>query len=270
MSADPFDAFEREGWKHGRAAPYHRGLGPLTSQAVEPLLAAVAAGPGVRLLDVASGPGYCAARAAARGAQVTGADVSEEMVALAAQLHPGVPFCAADAGGLPFDHASFDAVVSSFLMPHVADLPAVVAELARVLRPGGRLALSTWDPDAPGFLRALMQAVREAGATPPTGLPAGPDFFQYAHDQEFAALLEGAGLRGATVTAHVFTHPVADLGAFLDEVVAGTVRMNALIAGQAPAVRERIAERYAELLELWRSADGFAVPFSIKVGVAAR
>jgi SAM-dependent methyltransferase len=270
MSADPFDVFEREGWQHGRAAPYHRGLGPLTSRAVEPLLDAVAAGPGMRVLDVASGPGYGAARAAARGAEVTGADVSEEMVALAAELHPGIEFRAADAARLPFPDGSFDAVVSNSLMPHVADLPAVVAELARLLRPGGRLALSTWDPDAPGFLRALMQAVREAGATPPAGLPAGPDFFQYARDDELRGLLEGAGLGGATVAAHPFTHPIADLGAFLDEVVAGTVRMNALIASQTPDVRARIAERYAELLGPWRSADGYAVPFSVKVGAAAR
>ena len=270
MSADPFDVFEREGWQHGRAAPYHHGVGPLTSQAVEPLLDAAGAGPGVRLLDVASGPGYGAARAAARGADVVGVDVSAEMVALAAELHPAIDFRVADAGALPFPDASFDAVVSNLLMPHVADLPAVAAELARVLRPGGRLALSTWDPDAPGFLRALMEAVRAAGATPPSDIPAGPEFFQYARDDEFAALLEGAGLQRATVGDARLHPPDRRPGGFLAKLVAGTVRMNALIASQTPEVQARIAERYAELLEPWRDADGFVVPFSVKVGAAER
>ena len=117
-----------------------------------------------------------------------------------------------------------------------------MAELARVVRPGGRLALTTWDADAPGFLRALMQAVADAGATPPAHLPAGPDFFQFSGDAEFAALLSGAGLEGPTVAHASFSQPVADLGAFLDSVVDGTVRMNALIAGQSPETRARISE----------------------------
>jgi protein-L-isoaspartate O-methyltransferase len=61
VTADAFDAFEREGWRRGRASPYHRGLGPLTSQAVGALLDAASVGDGAAVLDVASGPGYAAA-----------------------------------------------------------------------------------------------------------------------------------------------------------------------------------------------------------------
>jgi ubiquinone/menaquinone biosynthesis C-methylase UbiE len=270
VTADAFDVFEREGWRRGRASPYHRGLGPLTSQAVAALLDAARVGGGAAVLDVASGPGYAAARAAARGAEVTAIDVSPEMVELAASLHPGVRFEVADAGALPFADASFDAVVANFLMPHVADLPGVVAELARVVRPGGRVALTTWDPDAPGFLRALMQAVAAAGARPPEHLPAGPDFFQYAGDREFARLLVDAGLERPAVAIATFSHPVVDLDAFLSGVVDGTVRMNALIAGQSPDTRERIGQAYAERLAPWRSASGFDLPFGVKVGSAGK
>ncbi len=271
MTADAFDDFEREGWRRGRASPYHRGLGPLTSQAVGPLLDAARVAAGAAVLDVATGPGYAAAQAAARGADVTAVDVSPEMIDLAASLHPGARFEVGEAGALPFADASFDAVVANFLMPHVADLPGVVAELARVVRPGGRLALTTWDADAPGFLRALMQAVANAGATPPAHLPAGPDFFQYSGDAEFAALLSGAGLEGPTVAHASFSQPVADLGAFLDSVVDGTVRMNALIAGQSPETRARISEGYAEQLARWqRDGGGFELPFGVKVGSAGK
>jgi SAM-dependent methyltransferase len=271
VTADAFDVFEAEGWRRGRASPYHRGLGPLTSQAVRALLDAAGVHAGATVLDVASGPGYAAAQAAARGAEVTGVDVSPEMVELAASLHPGVRFEVAEARALPFADASFDAVVANFLMPHVADLPAVVAELARVVRPAGRLALTTWDPDAPGFLRALMEAVDAAGATPPAHLPAGPDFFQFSDDADFAALLSGAGLEGPAVELASFSHPVADLGAFLDSVVDGTVRMNALIAGQSPEIRARISQGYAERLAPWqRDGGGFELPFGVKVGSGAK
>jgi SAM-dependent methyltransferase len=271
VTADAFDVFEREGWRRGRASPYHRGLGPLTSQAVGALLDAARVGAGATVLDVATGPGYAAAQAAARAADVTAVDVSPEMVELAASLHPGVRFEVAEAAALPFAHASFDAVMANFLMPHVGDLPHVVAELSRVIRPGGRLALTTWDPDAPGFLRALMEAAAAAGATPPVHLPAGPDFFQYSGDAEFAALLSGAGLEGPAVTLAAFSHPVDDLEAFLDAVVDGTVRMNALIASQSPETRARISEGYAERLAPWRrDGGGFELPFGVKVGSASK
>jgi hypothetical protein len=155
-------------------------------------------------------------------------------------------------------------------MPHVADLPGVAAELARVARPGGRVALTTWDPDAPGFLRALMHAVADADAEPPEHLPAGPDFFQYARDPEFAGLLAGAGLEAPVVAIATFSHPVADLDAFLSAVIDGTVRMNALIAGQSPDTRERIRRAYAERLAPWRRGGGFDLPFGVKVGSAGK
>ena len=102
---------------------------------------------------------------------------------------------------------SFDAVVAAFLMPHVSDLPAVYTELARVVRPGGRLALATWDPEPENFTRFLFDSIAESGATPPPSLPPGPPFFQYARSDEFTALLSGAGLSDVSVSAHRL-HPL--------------------------------------------------------------
>ena len=172
--------FEWEGWSEGRAAPYHHGLGAITSRPAEALLDAAQVGEGSSMLDVATGPGYVAGRAAARGASVVGVDFSDEMLALAGSLHPSVSFRRADAGALPFADGSFDAVVAAFLMPHVSDLPAITSELARVVRPGGRLALATWDPEPETFTRFLFDSIAESGATPPASLPPGPPFFQYA------------------------------------------------------------------------------------------
>jgi len=70
IDPDAFNAFEARGWED-KAASYDRFVGDITSRFAEPLLNAVSAGPGTRLLDLATGPGYVAARAAEHGAILT-------------------------------------------------------------------------------------------------------------------------------------------------------------------------------------------------------
>lgn len=269
MTAD-FDAFERAGWSVGRAGPYHHGLGALTSRPVPALLDAAAVGPGMSVLDVATGPGYAAGAAAARGASVVGVDFSAEMLSIATALHPEVTFRQADASALPFGDGTFDSVVSSFLMPHVSDLPAVVAELTRVVSSGGRVALTTWDPEPESYLRALLEAIAESGATPPADLPPGPPFFQYAGDDEFDALLRGAGLADVSVQSVRFTHRVEDLDAFWTDLLGGTVRASALILSQATEIQAEIRRVYEGKLERWRDGRVYEVACAVKLGAATR
>ena len=267
---DAFGSFERQGWSEGRAAPYHHGLGAITSRPAEALLDLARVGSGSAVLDVATGPGYVAGRAAARGASVVGVDFSDEMLALAASLHPSVTFQQADAGELPFEDGSFDAVVAAFLMPHVSDLPAVCAELARVLRPGGRLGLATWDPEPETFTRFLFESIAESGALPPPSLPPGPPFFQYATSSEFSALLAGAGLTDVVISSLAYSHPITDFDDFWADLVGGTVRASAVIRAQSAELQERVRRMYGERLEPWRVDGGWDVPCAVKLGAATR
>jgi SAM-dependent methyltransferase len=268
--ADSFDEFERAGWRAGRAAPYHHGIGAVTTRAVPALLDAARVGPGVSVLDVATGPGYAAGEASRRGAAVCGVDFSAEMIALAGSLHAGVDFRQADAAALPFDDGAFDAVVGNFLMPHVSDLPAVVGELARVVRPGGRLALTTWDPEPESYVRFLFESIAEAGATPPPDLPPGPPFFQYAADDEFSELLRGAGLRDASVQPVRFTHRVEDLDEFWTDLLGGTVRAGIVIRAQTPGVQAEVRRVYGAKLDRWRDGTAYEVACAVKLGAATR
>src|SRR5205809_5749972 len=86
-----FHNFEHQGWQKA-AARYGPGFGDVTIQAIGPLLDAAGAGPGVRLLDVACGPGYAAAAAVERGSSVIGIDFSSEMVAIARRRSPRIEF----------------------------------------------------------------------------------------------------------------------------------------------------------------------------------
>src|SRR5713226_3772200 len=109
LSPGAFREFERQGWEKA-ARGYHDCFGRLTTQAVGPLLDAVGAGPGVRLLDVASGPGYLADAAVKRGASAVGVDFTAAMVAQARQRYPAAEYRQGDAEALPFANSSFDAV----------------------------------------------------------------------------------------------------------------------------------------------------------------
>jgi ubiquinone/menaquinone biosynthesis C-methylase UbiE len=111
--------------------------------------------PGERVLDVGVGPGLLAAemaRAVGPPGLVCGVDSSESMLALAARRATvaegaAIELRRADAVALPFDDAAFDVGVTTQVLEYVADVPAAVAELARVIRPDGRvLVLDTdWD-----------------------------------------------------------------------------------------------------------------------------
>jgi 2-polyprenyl-3-methyl-5-hydroxy-6-metoxy-1,4-benzoquinol methylase len=101
--------------------------------------------PGVRLLDLGCGEGhFAAAAAAAAGAEVLAADVAEEALRRARALHPELDLHLIDGeGGWELEDADFDVVWAGEVIEHVADTASWLSELRRVLRPGGRLLLST-------------------------------------------------------------------------------------------------------------------------------
>jgi SAM-dependent methyltransferase len=173
IDPDAFNRFEATGWEE-RADGYHRFAGAITTRVIEPLLEAAEIGRGMRVLDVATGPGYVAAACAVRGADVVGVDVAGEMVSLARRLRPEIDFRQADAEQLPFADGSFDAVLGNFFILHVGRPAQAAAELGRVLAPEGRLALSTWDaPERARLVGVLVDAVAEAGAQPPAHIRPG-------------------------------------------------------------------------------------------------
>jgi SAM-dependent methyltransferase len=112
---------------------------------------AIGASPGERILDVGCGPGFYVAELLERvgpGGQVCGADTSAPMLAIAARRaapHDNVELVEAPATALPFDSGSFDGAISVQVLEYVDDVAVALAELYRVLRPGGRVVI--WDVD---------------------------------------------------------------------------------------------------------------------------
>ena len=100
------------------------------------------------VLDVACGTGVLARTIAPRlgpSGSVTGLDISDEMLSVARRIAPQIEWHQGDATALPFEDSSFDRVVCQFGLMLLTDRHAGLAEMVRVLRPGGRLGVAVWD-----------------------------------------------------------------------------------------------------------------------------
>jgi ubiquinone/menaquinone biosynthesis C-methylase UbiE len=131
-----------------------------------------------RILDVATGTGWGSRVLAQRfrGIKVIGVDIAEQMLgyarsAAAIQLLD-IQYEHADAERLPFDDGAFDGVISTFGVMFAGNQEAAAAELARVLKPGGRLSLATWKHDSNLFhMFGVMKKFMPAPPQPPPPSP---------------------------------------------------------------------------------------------------
>jgi demethylmenaquinone methyltransferase/2-methoxy-6-polyprenyl-1,4-benzoquinol methylase len=125
------------------------------------LVDAIAPRPGMRILDVATGTGMVAFALAQRGATVVGLDQSEAMLggararlARTPALAERLTFISGEAEALPFADGEFDALSFTYLLRYVDDRAATMRELARVLKPGGRIAMVEFGLPSNPWLRA--------------------------------------------------------------------------------------------------------------------
>ena len=171
-----FEKMEREGWGNPAIAKgYANGFEVATRAVAERLSDVVRAGPEMKVLDLCTGHGVVAVELLARGAEVTGLDFSAAMISIAQVSAPGAMFVQGDAMAMDFADNSFDAVTIGFGVPHFPDPARGIAEAARILKPGGRIAFSIWrGKGSEGAFGWLFDAVGRLG-DPSVTLPSGPD-----------------------------------------------------------------------------------------------
>ena len=150
------------------------------------LVAELAPQPGEQWLDVGTGTGGVAVRAARAGANVTGSDLSPVLIETAKRLAKEegleIDYEVGDAEQLPSPDASFDVVSSSFGAMFAPDHSAVARELARVTRPGGRIGLTTWEPD--GGTGDLFRMLGKFQPPPPEGAGSPLEWGRGEHARE--------------------------------------------------------------------------------------
>ena len=144
----------RAAWSLGAYREFGRALEP----AAEAVAGAAGAGAGTQLLDVGAGDGNLALAAARRGADVTACDLSPALLAQGRRrtqaAGAAVTWHEGDAEALPYEDARFDVVGSCFGALHAPRPAAVTAELFRVVRPGGVVAMANWTTS--GFMGRLL------------------------------------------------------------------------------------------------------------------
>ena len=256
---DAFRAFEHAGWEK-LPRRYHDAFASLTTQAIGPLLQAVDMRSGMRLLDVATGPGYVAAAAAQNGANVVGVDFSCAMLAEASRRNPGVEFREGDAEDLALPDASFDAVVMNFGLLHLGRPERALAEAHRVLRPGGKIGFTVWakPEEARGF-GIVLRAIHKHGSMD-VPLPSGPPFFRFSEPDECRRSLLQAGFAAPEVATIPQLWRLSSPDALFEIMQRSTVRTGGLLRAQTPEALDAIRSDMRDATASHRKDDSVELP----------
>jgi SAM-dependent methyltransferase len=263
VARDAFWEFERAGWN--RAAPRYEECWTDTGVFIEALLDAAAVRAGMRVLDLACGPGFASEAAAARGADPIGLDVAVAMLEQARRRNPGLTFVEGDAHEVAFPDESFDAVTMNFGILHLSSPEAALREARRLLVPGGRFAFTAWVAEGNAVAEVVDSAV--AAHAEPVELPEGPDFYRFADADECRSELAQAGFAPDSVRMEELTVPWhlprAEL-LFEAELEAG-VRTSAVLRAQSPERLKAIRTAVNDGVRRHAQGDGFVLPIVARV-----
>lgn len=264
-----FDAYERAQWA-GQATAYEGSFAALCAHPAGALLDAAAVGAGDWLLDAGTGTGTVAGLGCARGARVTGVDAEPSMIDMARQRVPGAEFRQAQLPRLPFADANFDAAVANFVVNHVGDPLAAVRELGRVVRRGGRVAVTIWPYPPPPAQQLWASIFSAAGVERPADLPRVSPELDFSRTPDgLLGLLRSAGLieaRCETITWHHRTTAEA----WWSGPASGVSAHGAVLRRQTPVTVERVRAEFDRQTAAYRDGGGLlALPTAALLGTAA-
>ncbi len=262
---DPLKVRSQATWASGDVAV----IGSTLQLVGETLCEAADVSAGERVLDVACGNGNAALAAARRFATVTGVDfvpaLLEKARARAAATGLALELREADAEALPFADGSFDVVLSTYGVQFTPDQPRAAAELLRVCRRGGRIALASWTPD--GFIGKLFQVVGRH-VPPPPGIRSPALWGTEARLQE----LFGAGAGALRSAVRHFTFRYLSPAHFVEVFRRWYGPMHRAFAALPPEGQAALERDLLALLGQWNTArdGGLAVPGAYLEAVLTR
>ena len=263
-SIKKFREFEYNAWQKS-VAQYDNSFASLTNQMIKPLLNAVNAKTGVKILDIATGPGYVAADAAKRECQVIGLDFSDAMLKKAKQLNPDLEFIRGEAEFLPFENEEFDTVVMNFGILHLAEPQKAINEAFRVLRHSGKFAFTAWDVmDKCIGMKLVYEAVKTYGNLE-VSLPEGPPFFYFSEEQNCIHGLKNAGFSTPSVSKFPLSWELANADELFDAFYKGTPRTGALLRSQTQKNIADIRAAFSQISQPYFDKNRLILPMSALV-----
>ena len=214
--------------------------------------------PGERILDLATGTGWTSRLVARHGATVVGVDIAEDLLesARTRARAEGLPiqYELADAENLPFEDGAFDAVVSTFGVMFASRPEAAAAELARVCRTGGRIALTTWTED--GNVTRIFEIMSRY--MPPRGPLAPPSPFEWGRVETLRERLGRAYQLRFEHAVSYYREPSA--AAAWDTFSRGYGPTRALANSLDAPQRERLRDEFTSFHAGFATELGFCVP----------
>jgi ubiquinone/menaquinone biosynthesis C-methylase UbiE len=200
------------------AAGYDRSVGEMTRRIVPPLLRAARLAPGQRALDVATGTGLAAEAAAevvGPTGHVTGADISPAMIAKARERLGGSPnlsFAVEDGQSLSFPDRGFDSVICNMGLMYFPDPARGLTEFHRVLRPGGRAAVSVFTRADRALVGGLIRAAIARHV--PSKAAEAERFFAAGDEARLRSSFEGVGFADVEIATEALTFAFASFDAY--------------------------------------------------------
>ena len=262
IQTDDFSKLEYTGWQ-SVAGKYMENWAILTRQFIEPLLNAANVGKGMKVLDVACGPGLVSEKIYQRKALPVAIDFSPEMINLGKKLYPHLRFEEGDAQQLPFKNKFFDAVVMNFGMLHLSQPLQAMKEANRVLKKNGRFAFTVWAGAAKSPASKVVNDAKEKFADMNVPMPAAPPYDYFGDKENCKDFLKDAGFSPQTMIykTKLVKWKVPTAGYIFEAELNAGVRNAAFLRKQSEKTLEKIKRFIEQGMQQFKTNGGYDLPF---------
>jgi ubiquinone/menaquinone biosynthesis C-methylase UbiE len=257
---DDFSILEYEGWS--RVAPfYDQSWSNATRQFIDLILDAAHVKEGMKVLDLACGPGYVSQAAHLRNAVPIGVDFSASMIDIAKGFYPHLDFVEGDAQALEFDDESFDAVVMNFGLLHLSKPELGIAEANRVLQKGGWFAFTVWaGPDRSPTAAVMFNNIMKYGDQN-VNMPQAPPNYYFSDEKLTKEILQKNGFGDISFVDHLIEWKVPTAEFLFETELKAGVRASAFLKRQTIDTLAKIKSAVVEGMQQFYDGESYRLKF---------
>lgn len=216
----------------------------------------------MKLLDIATGPGYVAANALERGCRVVGIDFSDAMIAKARQKFPEIDFWQGEADDLEFNESEFDAAVMNFGLLQLAQPEEAIRQAFKVIRSKARFAFTVWTkPEESVAFRIVLRAIETYGDSN-VSLPNGPPFFRYSDAEHCRVALKNVGFSSINIQEIKMLWTLSSPDELFRAFYQGTARTGGLLRAQSSSALSSIQSAINDAVSIYIKDGNLILPMS--------